>query len=294
METPRKLADLTREQLYELVWSTPVLKLAEQFGVSNVAIAKRCRRLAIPRPTRGYWAKLEFGKNPGRPPLPPSPAEIAAREAQKPFNEIIRLPAEGASLHPLAERYLARLLSTKPYAGEKRLHLKVPEFPTTEISKAQAPRAAQAFHAILTAVEPRGIFFGKGASPHSGGLFRQGHDRLYLRIEEEMVEKEGHPLGAYSRWSDANKTACGKLTFGLNQSSHWFHDATLWSEKDKKTLPSIVSAICTELCRYFAQRRKDRADAAIRDAQMRIEWEISRKKGKRPAGCLLPIGRRIG
>ena len=195
METPRKLADLTREQLYELVWSTPVLKLAEQFGVSNVAIAKRCWRLAIPRPPRGYWAKLEFGKNPSRPPLPPSREEMAAREAQKPFIGEIRLPAEGAPLHPLAEQYLARLLSSKPSAGEKRLHLKVPEFPTTEMSKAQAPRAAQAFHAILTVVEPRGIFFGKGAGPHSGGLFRQGHDRLYFKIEEEMVEKPGHPLG---------------------------------------------------------------------------------------------------
>ncbi|MBK8475118.1 MAG: hypothetical protein IPL39_02075 [Opitutaceae bacterium] len=110
MEERRSLAKLTREQLYELVWSTPVLKLAEQFGISNVAIAKRCRRLAGPRPARGYWVKLEFGKKPSRTPLPPSPEEVAAREAQNPSLGELRLPPEGTSLHPLAEQYLAKLL----------------------------------------------------------------------------------------------------------------------------------------------------------------------------------------
>lgn len=278
METPRKLADLTREQLYELVWSTPVLKLAEQFGVSNVAIAKRCRRLAVPRPTRGYWVKLEFGKKPERPPLPPSPEETAAQEAQNPSLREVRLPAEGASLHPLAEQYLARLLSSKLRDSKQRIYLEVPEFPTTEVSRAQAPRAARAFHAILTAVEPRGIFFRRGSSAYSGGMFRKGHDRLYLKIEEEIVEKPGHPLGVYSRWSNDNKTASGKLTFTLNQDSYGYGDKTRWSEQDRKTLSAIVSAVGKELCRYFAQKRKERADAVIQQEKMRIEWEIRRKK----------------
>ncbi len=67
----------TREELYELVWTTPLSKLAGQFGVSDVAIAKRCRREGVPVPPRGYWAKVAAGKSVERPALsseaPPRP-----------------------------------------------------------------------------------------------------------------------------------------------------------------------------------------------------------------------------
>jgi len=53
---------LTREQLYELVWSEPMQRLGKQIGISDVAIAKHCRRLGIPLPPRGYWNKLQAGK----------------------------------------------------------------------------------------------------------------------------------------------------------------------------------------------------------------------------------------
>ncbi len=67
MTTP---ASVTREQLYELVWREPMLKVAQGFGVSSSYLARVCTELRVPRPERGYWAKLEFGKNPARPPLP--------------------------------------------------------------------------------------------------------------------------------------------------------------------------------------------------------------------------------
>lgn len=53
---------LTREQLYDLVWSEPMRRLAKQIGVSDVAIAKHCRKLGVPVPERGYWNKLQAGK----------------------------------------------------------------------------------------------------------------------------------------------------------------------------------------------------------------------------------------
>lgn len=61
---------LSREDLYELVWSKPMLELAKDFGISDVALAKRCRRLAIPVPGRGYWARVDAGQKPYRPKLP--------------------------------------------------------------------------------------------------------------------------------------------------------------------------------------------------------------------------------
>jgi hypothetical protein len=53
---------LTRQELYDLVWSQPMHKLAPRFGISGVALAKTCRRADIPVPERGYWARLQAGK----------------------------------------------------------------------------------------------------------------------------------------------------------------------------------------------------------------------------------------
>jgi hypothetical protein len=61
---------LSREDLYELVWSKPMRELAKDFGISDVALAKRCRRLSVPVPGRGYWARLDAGQQPYRPQLP--------------------------------------------------------------------------------------------------------------------------------------------------------------------------------------------------------------------------------
>jgi hypothetical protein len=55
---------LSRDELIELVWSQPVVEIARDFGVSDVAIGKRCKALEIPKPPRGYWAKVNAGKLP--------------------------------------------------------------------------------------------------------------------------------------------------------------------------------------------------------------------------------------
>ena len=59
-----------RKELYDLVWSQPVTKVAKQFGVSDVAIAKACRKLKVPLPGRGYWAKKVNGYAVHTVPLP--------------------------------------------------------------------------------------------------------------------------------------------------------------------------------------------------------------------------------
>jgi hypothetical protein len=50
---------LTRQALYDLVWSMPMTKLAESLGLSDVGLAKICDRHRVPTPQRGYWAKKE-------------------------------------------------------------------------------------------------------------------------------------------------------------------------------------------------------------------------------------------
>lgn len=65
------MARYNREELYEKVWTTPVRILAREYGVSDVAIAKACRKLHIPLPGRGYWNKMAAHRPvEPRPPLP--------------------------------------------------------------------------------------------------------------------------------------------------------------------------------------------------------------------------------
>jgi hypothetical protein len=61
---------ISRDELYRLVWSEPMIKIAERFGVSGSYLARICSLLNVPRPERGYWAKLEVGKAPPQKPLP--------------------------------------------------------------------------------------------------------------------------------------------------------------------------------------------------------------------------------
>lgn len=46
-----------REELYRLVWTSPVSEIAARLGVSDVALAKLCRRAGVPIPGRGYWQR---------------------------------------------------------------------------------------------------------------------------------------------------------------------------------------------------------------------------------------------
>lgn len=67
-----------RNKLYEEVWHEPVSTVAKRYGVSNIALAKTCRRLNVPLPPRGYWAKVKSGQPVTRPKLPdPIPHKLS-------------------------------------------------------------------------------------------------------------------------------------------------------------------------------------------------------------------------
>jgi len=49
---------ISRQELYALVWQTPMSRLAKSFGLSDVGLRKICVKHDIPTPKPGYWAKL--------------------------------------------------------------------------------------------------------------------------------------------------------------------------------------------------------------------------------------------
>lgn len=61
---------LTRSALCELVWAEPMLKVAARFELSSSHMARVCTLMNVPRPERGYWAKLAIRQRLPKPELP--------------------------------------------------------------------------------------------------------------------------------------------------------------------------------------------------------------------------------
>lgn len=62
---------LTREELFQLVWSEPISKVARRFGISPAGLKKKCDQAEIPFPRQEYWAARRAGRRAVQPALPP-------------------------------------------------------------------------------------------------------------------------------------------------------------------------------------------------------------------------------
>lgn len=84
---------MKRSELYTKVWSTPMIKLAMELGISDVGLAKACRRHAVPVPPRGYWAKLRAGQKTDQQPLPTPELDVVVHFATSDPDERARQKA---------------------------------------------------------------------------------------------------------------------------------------------------------------------------------------------------------
>ncbi len=80
---------LDRRTLYEHIWAEPVESLAKSWGLSGRGLAKICKRLGVPVPPRGYWAKIRHGEKQPRLPLRDSPGG-------NPAEIVIHVPPESS------------------------------------------------------------------------------------------------------------------------------------------------------------------------------------------------------
>lgn len=95
---PQSPIDYPRDRLHDEVWAQPLDVVASRYGLSGVTLAKICRRLNVPLPGRGYWAKKRAGQPVTIPKLPPLPA--AARDSAPsipPVTPDLPSPEEAAS-----------------------------------------------------------------------------------------------------------------------------------------------------------------------------------------------------
>lgn len=106
-----------REELYAEVWSTPMCTLAKKYGISDVALAKTCRKLNVPLPGRGYWAKKQAGQKLKQPPLPSATGtRLIAKPSAPKLNSPMAEPGTAEELEQLAH-IEARLGNVEPKRG---------------------------------------------------------------------------------------------------------------------------------------------------------------------------------
>jgi hypothetical protein len=270
----RQLSELSRQELHELIWSTPATKVAADFGISDVAVAKRCKKLNVPRPSRGYWASLAAGCKPRKKPLPLTVEEVFTKEARKSVGTTLALPVDTAALHPLASELL-HTVSKAHLDRHKRATLRdVRTLPKVTVSKNLAERVGKAFHVILGGVEPLGILFRKSLSCYDGGYFKLGADRLYLHIEEDLVDSSGKRLQVPSwDWQASRCVLSGYLTFSFNTSSYGKADVGQWFETAKVPLEKILAQIVRAIRDHFLNLQIRHAEEAIKRAREHAEWE---------------------
>lgn len=79
----RQGTTLTREELYDQVWTTPGNRLAKSMSISCPALKELCEKLQVPRPDGSYWTRTRMGQIMERDPLPPIPDEGANEVASK-------------------------------------------------------------------------------------------------------------------------------------------------------------------------------------------------------------------
>lgn len=79
-----------REALYNEVWTDPVTVVARRYGISDTGLRKHCKRLGIPLPSSGYWAKLKDGKSVAKTPLP----EVYGIYKRYVYNYVIKFKAD--------------------------------------------------------------------------------------------------------------------------------------------------------------------------------------------------------
>ena len=52
-----------RKELYDLVWSRPLLTLSKKYIISDNGLRKICIKMNIPLPQNGHWQKIRYSKS---------------------------------------------------------------------------------------------------------------------------------------------------------------------------------------------------------------------------------------
>lgn len=83
---------LSRERLYEEVWTTPMKHVGTKYGLSGTDVRRMCDKLQIPVPAQGHWTRVQMGLPIQRQPLLPlkqsqTTSDVRRRRASRPSSK---------------------------------------------------------------------------------------------------------------------------------------------------------------------------------------------------------------
>ena len=230
---------LSREQLYELVWTRTLKSIASEYGITGTELAGICDELEVPRPANGHWSKLAHGQQPEQPPLPPPRPDLAVgvelkrldqpAVAGRPKAPDVQIDDQGKP-HPITkalEKALARH-SDDDREGFRKLDGGF-DCTVLKVSKEQSKRALLILDAVFKACEHRGYELRYTEPKQTYGehvlQVRSGQEEIDIGVIERLSQTE-HKLtpeesDRLKRYGDswANKfdhRPSGRLTLRLH------------------------------------------------------------------------------
>jgi len=303
-----KEGEITRETLYQLVWAKPLTILAEEFGISDVGLAKICKRLNVPRPFRGYWQLVAAGRKIAIPPLQsarnddPTSAVISPETYRSHF-----APQEPAVLDRINAETLPRnrievsttLRCAHPLTREARdaieggytdsCHRMRAAWSVRSgdgcldigVSKKTLHRALRIMDALVKALEARGceITFDKGRA-----ACQVDEERVHFYLWETVKRSEREPTEKDKaqpwRFDKSEFTPTGELTLTLDESCA---ERKNWRDRKKKQLEDQLNDIVVgifltaEKLRLREVERRDAEQLRLEAVQRHQEMERERQ-----------------
>lgn len=284
---------MTREELHDQVWSQPMRTIAASIGISDVALAKRCKAANVPVPPRGWWARKEAGKPVTVEPLPPLPfvmsnyfpalekskgsVEGVGVQALDPpvFRDLTQVQEEIRAAvkpnnappaltrpHPIVARLLNQDAARPPVSGHQFAHYGEQKF-GTQIQQ----RRLRLLSCILTELQRLGCKI--SGSTHAGERFSvkvgEGWTYIFLGVEGGLSASYFH--GAHQRYKQSD---CEKLRFDIVDHDPRTPPSRSWRE-DKGLLDQQVAEIIRGI---FLLVEEDRRKWAVLSHQWRCEDQV--------------------
>jgi hypothetical protein len=293
-----ELRQISRHELYKQVWNVPMTKLAAQYGLSDVGLAKICKKYNIPRPPRGYWAKKAAGQKVEKDPLPnrnsnelieirsiPStdqnselPDKLSRQIQYANNHRPIVVPKALHNPHPLVKQSAEILEICQPnHVGI--LEPKSNSCLDIRVSKNSLRRALRIMHALIMALFERGfeVYLVKGETKA-----KVLEEDLRFGISEELatkkVEPKNHDLDGYYRFGhsrfDSIRVPSGKLCLSIHDVGYWWGDKARknWRDTKRKTLENSLDNFVKGLIKLAVQKKEYERKEAEQE-QLRLEMQ---------------------
>jgi hypothetical protein len=305
-------AYFTREELHEKVWTVPMIKLAQQYVISDVGLRKLCRRVAIPVPKIGYWQQKRQGRTPPRFELPKQidqlPGVIALSKrlaaSEKPARPLdveealtregdaryrCDVPSQLRSPHPLVRETSQVLAVVKSDATGIVRRPASQRCLNITVSKAILGRALRVMDALAKAVEGRGWSLSLGEDQETAtriGLFGEKVSVVLAermnRAAHALTPKEAEDRQKYGRvWGVPrwDYTPSGELELRLQDSAgHGLRRA--WSDGKGRRLEECLNDFLTGVVLIADAKRAERVESERRHR----EWlEAERRRAESEA-----------